>query len=127
MNRFMSPALRNRQRGVTLGMLLMLGVILGLAALVGMKVFPEVSEYMTIVRDIKATAEDPAMREASIGEVRNAFAKRADVDYITSIKAADLDISKENGNLLISVAYSKKIPLFANVSLVIDFEGSSEK
>jgi hypothetical protein len=41
------------------------------------------------------------------------------------VTGADLEISKDGGDTVISFAYTKKIPLFANVSLLIDFAASS--
>jgi hypothetical protein len=44
------------------------------------------------------------------------------VEYI---KANDLDITKEGDKIVISYAYQKKIPILDNVSLVIDFAGTT--
>lgn len=115
------------QRGVSLNGLLIGAVIFALAALITMKVLPEWIEYGKIAKVVKATAADRGLKDAPIAQVRASFDKRADIDVIKSITAEDLDISKEGGNLVISFAYTKKVPLFANVSLVFDFEGSSEK
>jgi hypothetical protein len=50
------------------------------------------------------------------------------VDDFTKVEPADLEITKDDsGGLLVSFAYVDKIPLFANVSLSIDYEGSSAK
>ena len=38
---------------------------------------------------------------------------------------AAIVLAKEGGELVISFAYMRKIPLFGNMSLVFDFEGSS--
>ena len=62
-----------------------------------------------------------------MAKVREAFTRRADMDDVKSIVAADLEITKEGGELVISVKYEKKVPLFSNVSLLFDFEGSSSK
>ena len=35
------------------------------------------------------------------------------------------DISKDGNGVVISFGYERRIPLFYNISLVIDFEGSS--
>lgn len=115
------------QRGVSLNGLLIGGVIFALAALLAMKVLPEWIEYGKVVKVVKATAADASLREASIAQVRDAFAKRADIDVIKSVTAQDIDISKEGNDLIISFAYTKKVPLFGNTSLVFDFEGSSNK
>lgn len=115
------------QRGVSLNGLLIGGVIFALLALLTMKVLPEWIEYGKIIKVVKATAADSNLKEASPGQVRESFDKRADIDVIKSITGQDLEIVKNGGKLTLSFAYTKKIPLFANVSLVFDFEGSSAK
>ncbi len=62
---------------------------------------------------------------ATVGEIRQAFEKRATVDSIDVIGAKDLEITKEGNDVVISVSYPKRIPLFGNVSLMIDFVASS--
>ena len=47
------------------------------------------------------------------------------IEYANVLTAADLEITKEGGELVISFAYTAKVPLFKNASLVFDFEGSS--
>lgn len=60
-----------------------------------------------------------------MAKVREAFTRRADMDDVKSVTAQDLEITKEGGELVISFKYENKVPLFKNVSLVFDFEGSS--
>lgn len=115
------------QRGVSLNGLLIGSAILGVVALVAMKVLPEWIEYGKIVKAVKSTAGDGSLKEASLAQVRVSFDKRRELDDIKSIAATDLSITKDSGELVISFAYEKKVPLFANVSLLFDFEGSSAK
>ena len=126
MNRETST-LFGRQRGVTMTGLLMGVALLGIVVFFVLKLFPDVSDYLAIVKDVKATAQDPASREMSISEIRTAYSKRAEIDNVKGIDPEDLDISKENNEVVINFAYSRKIPLFLNASLVLDFEGSSAK
>jgi hypothetical protein len=72
-----------------------------------------------------ATAADTGLK-ASVA-VRASYAKRAEIDNIKSLSEKDLDITKEGGELVISFAYTRKVPLFKNVSIVFDFEGASNK
>lgn len=115
------------QRGVSLNGMMIGSVIFVLLALLTMKVLPEWMEYGKILKVVKATAGDSSMKEATIPDVRAAYDKRADIDVIKSVTGQDLDVNKEGDKLVISFAYTKKIPLFYNVSLVFDFEGSSAK
>ena len=58
-------------------------------------------------------------------EIQAAFDRHATIDDITSIKATDLDITKEGDQIVISYAYQKRIPILDNVALVIDFAGTT--
>ena len=97
-----------------------------MVALLGMKVVPEVIEYFQIVKAVKAITNDQGA-QGSIADVRKAFDRHASVDNISAITPQDLEISKESGALVISFGYEKRIPLFGNVSLLIDFQGSNQK
>jgi hypothetical protein len=116
---------KTRQAGISVVMLLVIAGILGFIAVLAAKVVPEVSEYMDILREVKAVAADPSVRGGSVRDIKIAYSKRADVNYIKSVTAEDLDISKDGDTVVISFEYSKKIHLVANASLVLDFQGSS--
>ncbi len=115
------------QRGFSLNALMIGGAAVGVLALLAMKIAPEYMEYGSAVKAIKATASDTSLKDASVAQVRSSYAKRAEIDNIKSLSEKDLDITKEGGELVISFAYSRKVPLFKNVSLVFDFEGASNK
>ena len=113
----------DKQRGVALSGLLIWGVIIAIVALLGIKVAPEVIDYYKIKKIIASTAMNANGK--TVPEIRAIFDKYAEVDHTQTVSPADLDISKEGGEVVITFAYEKRIPLFANVSLVIEFEGSS--
>ncbi len=116
--------MRNKQRGVSFIVIFLLFVVAALAAVGAMKVWPSYDDYFTIKKTITAIAASEG-RTGSVAEIRKAYDRRAAVDNITDLSAADLEISKDGGEVVISFAYSKKIPLFSNVSVCIDFAGST--
>lgn len=113
------------QRGLSLNALVLGGAVLALISLLAMKAIPPWIEYGNLVKAVKGTAADSSLKAATVANVRAAFTRRADMDDVKSITAQDLDITKEGGELVISFKYEKKVPLFHNVSLLFDFEGSS--
>lgn len=113
----------NRQRGVALSGLLMWGVVIALVAVLGMKVGPEYLNYFNILKAVKSVAASSSGK--TVAEIRTAYGKQADVGYIRSLQGTDLDISKDGNEIVISFAYEARIPLFAKISLLIDFQGSS--
>lgn len=116
---------RKSQSGLSLiGVLLVGG---GFAALVvlGLKLVPVISEFYGIKHALVAIAGSANPQTATVSELRGAFAKRVTVEDITSVTPADIDITKENGRIVMSVDYARKIPLYGKVSLLIEFSATS--
>lgn len=111
------------QRGVALSGLIFWGVVITLVAVLGMKVVPTTIEYYKILKDIKATVNKVGP-EATVADVRRTFDNFANIDQL-DFKPEQLDVSKERGKIVVSFDYDKRIPLFGNVSLVINYKGST--
>jgi hypothetical protein len=117
--------MRTRQQGLGFVGVLMVLIAIVLVAIAGMKVVPAYIEYYTIKKAIAGMTQSGELRNASVTDVRKAFERRAAVDEISSITSKDLEISKEGNEVVIGFAYEKKVNLFKNVSLLIEFAGSS--
>lgn len=113
-----------KQSGLSMVGFIVVSVLVIAIAIIGMKVTPSVIEYFTILKTIKTLASS-SEGQGTVADIRKSFEKRASVDDITSVTAADLDVSKEGNQVVISFEYSKKINLIGNVSLCIDFAGNS--
>ena len=111
------------QRGVTLSGLIVWGIVIAIVAVLGIRVVPDVIDYYKIRKIAASTAMNSGGK--TVPEIRAIFDRYAEVDSIQTIKGTDLDISKEGDAVIVAFAYEKRIPLFLNVSLLIDFQGSS--
>jgi len=111
------------QRGVALSGLLFWSIVLVLGAVLGMKVAPTYLEYYKILKDAKATITKVGP-DSTVSDIRRAFDKFAEIDTL-DFPSSQLDVSKDGGKVVIEFAYEKRIPLFWNVSLVIDYKGST--
>jgi len=116
--------MRNKQNGVSFPVVFLIGVVIALGAVGAMKVGPAYADFGTAKGAIVAIAASDGPT-SSVSEIRKAFDRRAAVDNITVVAADDLEISKDGGELVIAFAYAQKIPLFANVSLLIDFAATT--
>jgi hypothetical protein len=113
------------QRGVTLFGLMFWAILIGMTALVVMRVLPTVNEYYTILRAVEKIAKEGG---STVPEIRNAFERQKQIEYsISSISSKDLQITKENEQVVVSFAYDKEIELVAPVYLLIKYEGRSKK
>ncbi|HEY7673983.1 MAG TPA: DUF4845 domain-containing protein [Burkholderiales bacterium] len=115
----------NTQRGISLIGMLIAGIVIVIVAIGGLKIAPAYMEYFTAKKAIVAVAQ--AAGGGTVGQVREAFDRRAAIDDIEVVHAKDLDVTKEGNELVVSFAYEKRIPLFSNISVVIDFAASSNK
>ncbi|KAB2927020.1 MAG: DUF4845 domain-containing protein [Dechloromonas sp.] len=109
------------QRGVALSGLIFWSVVLVLVAVLGMKVAPTTIEYYKIKKSAEGTLAKMGP-DSTVADVRSAFDRFAEIDML-EFSSKDLEISKENGRIVIEFAYEKRIHLFANVSLLIEYEG----
>ena len=112
-----------RQRGITMFGLLFWAIIIGLSALVGMRVVPTVVEYYTIVKAVNRISAEEA---GTVPQIRAAFEKQKAIDLITSISGKDLEITKENEKVVIGFAYDREIELIKPVYILIKYEGRSK-
>jgi hypothetical protein len=112
------------QSGIT-----MIGLVFWLVvgcslALLFMKVVPAVGEYRTIQSMVNKAAREGG---STVQDIRASFNRAAAIEYgVTSIKSSDLEISKENEQVVVRFAYDKEIELIDPVFLVIKFHGQSK-
>jgi len=112
------------QRGITLLGLLLWAILVGIVALIALRVLPTVNEYLTIQRAIDKVAAEGLN---TVPEIRAAFDRQKEIEYsITSIAGKDLKVTKEDDHVVIRFAYNKEIELAAPVFLLIKYEGRSK-
>ena len=113
MNAFSLATRRAPQRGLTLVGLLFTAIVVAFVSLVVMRVVPTFLEYQN------SGANNP---EA----IRSAFDRSQAIDDFHAIDSSKLVFSKDQGEqMIVSFKYSKDIPLFGPVKLVIDYEGDA--
>jgi hypothetical protein len=114
-----------RQRGVSLGGLIVVLFILIFVALLGFKLIPPYMEYLQIKKNFKSIAASPEVRNGTRAQFDQAWSRYATIDNINSVDGSEIEFTKEGGEVVISAAYSVKVPLFANLSACIDFKPST--
>jgi hypothetical protein len=117
--------MRKRQQGLSLLGLIFVGFVLIFAALLLMKVTPTYLEYFAIKKAVVGIADETRGRGASVSEIRRRFDNRSAVDDFSSVKANDLEITKQGNDYVISASYRREVPLFGHVGLYFDFSVSS--
>jgi len=111
------------QRGVALSGLIFWGIVVALVAVLGIKITPTTIEYYKILKDCKAVVAKMGP-DSTVADVRKSFDRFAEIDQL-AFNSNQLDVSKNGGRIVIEFAYEKRIPLFWNASLLLDYKGST--
>ncbi|WP_246116339.1 DUF4845 domain-containing protein [Denitromonas halophila] len=114
--------MKNKQTGLSLIGVLIVGAILGFIFLIGMRTVPVVTEYMAVKRVMNAIINSSPSPEVPVSQLRADFEKRAYIDEVKHVSGRDLVIVKRGNKFEMSVTYSRKVPIAGNVSLLIDFD-----
>jgi type II secretory pathway pseudopilin PulG len=113
--------INNRQQGISLTGLILVLMVLGLFALLAIKVVPSYVEYRAV--------RDGVVRAKAAGggavEMQRTFDKFAEINNVSAIRGRDLVISRDGETPEISFAYEKRIPLTGHATLVIDYDGTT--
>jgi hypothetical protein len=114
----------NKQSGVSIIGMLIVAAGLGFLLLVGFRAMPAYTEFMAVKKAMKTTVEDSST-DQSVAKIRDTFDRIASVDYVESVGPKDLQVYKEGGKVILAIDYEKRIPLFANVSLLLAFSSET--
>jgi hypothetical protein len=111
-----------KQRGIGFLGIFFICMIIVLGSVGAMKIAPAYMEYFSIKDAImKVQATNPS----SVTDIKRSFEKQVEINNIHSISSTDLDITRDGADVVISFAYPKKIHLFENVYVCIDFAATT--
>ncbi len=117
----MKSQFKSKQRGISFLGLIVVGVLLAMAGVIGAQVFPTYLEY---------TAINKAVNKASLGstvaEVRSIFDKQTQVDDIKSVTGKDLEVTKDGDKIIVRFAYEREIHLTGPAFLTLKYAGQSK-
>ena len=117
---------KHQQAGVSMSGFLMWCVIFACGALLGFKLGPAYVEDQTIQKHFRTIAKDSAFASGNRREIETAFSKRADIDRVEVITPKDIIVTKVGDGIVLSAAYTQRIPLFYNISACLDFNPTSK-
>ena len=117
---------RQRQRGLTLIGFVLVAAVIAIFVVVGARVTPAYIEYFSVQKSLEKTLAQVKDPTAQV-DVRRTFERYLATDYIDSVSASDLEVTKEGNQITASVAWTRKLHLVGNMSLFLDFEASATR
>ena len=100
------------------------GLVLGVAVLVGLRVFPIYMNELSVRSAVSGVALDPAaaVAQPSVSALRNLLQRRWDVDDIKNLDVGDIKFVKTKAGRIMRYEYSVETPLAYNWGLVLHFK-----
>jgi Tfp pilus assembly major pilin PilA len=112
--------MRNRQAGLTLIGFLFVAAVVVVIALIGFRILPSYIEYFAVKKAVAGALDDAV--DGQPATVRRFFERRISADYVESVRWQDLEVTKQNNQIVGTISWERRMPLVYNVSLVLDFE-----
>lgn len=110
----------HQQKGVTaIGWLIILGLI-GFFVLLTLKMLPSYLEYYKVSSTLETMTKDSGFENPAA--IRNIADRRFNISYVTTISPKDLKIKTYAQYYLVTAKYESRVPLFLNVSVIMDFD-----
>lgn len=118
---------RRKQTGITLfGMVLVVFVVV-FFTLVFMKLLPAYLNNFKVNSDLKNLVQQPNASRLSMSEIMDGLERRFEIDEVSYVHLSkDLKVTRITGGKRISITYSVRVPMFYNVSAIIDFKDHVE-
>jgi hypothetical protein len=118
--------IRAKESGLTIiGFLFVAAVVLGIA-MIGFRVLPSYIEYFSVVKTLKQTLEG-SRDGVTLAEFRRDFDLKSSADYIDSVAGSDVELSKQENQIVATATWTKTLHLVGNASLLLDFQASASK
>lgn len=116
--------MHKQQRGVTLIGVLIIGAFVGFFLLMAMRSVPIFVENNAIKRVFKQMKTE-LPPDLSVALIRRDFETRTSIDDVTVTKD-DIEVTKEGGQIVLSVDYERRVPIFGNAYLLYVFSINSQ-
>lgn len=119
--------MRKRQEGMTAIGLIVVVVVLGLIGFGVIQLVPVYLENMKIVQVLNQTKIDLDGQNASVKMIRDALAKRSDIESLYDVDPAkDYVVKRSPAGYRVSMDYERRRAFVANVYLLAEFDHAVE-
>jgi hypothetical protein len=114
-----------RQRGVTAIGWLFLLVPIAIVVYAGIRLTPIYLNYIKVARSLEQLQDSTASSDAASAiVVRRALERYFDIEGINFPKVEDIVVRREDGQWVVDAIYEDGAPLFANISITVEFDKS---
>ncbi|MGN6313707.1 MAG: DUF4845 domain-containing protein [Rhodanobacteraceae bacterium] len=113
-----------KQQGITLIGFVFVLIIAAFFAYAAMKLVPAYTEYMGVVKAMKAVASEPDLATKTPLEIQRELAFKGSFQYVddSTFSPQNLRIKNGPGGGTMEIKYDKDIPFLYNIDFLLHFE-----
>ena len=115
-----------RMRGLGLVQLIVGLAVIGFLGVMAAKLMPSYIEYFNVKKIFAGMAQSGEIN-GTVREIRQAYDRRNAIEDVRSIRAEDIEVTKEGGETVLTASWSARVPLVYNISACIDFTVTTGK
>ena len=121
----MNTPIPARQRGLSMWGFLFVTAVFLVVALISFRVIPAYIEYFSVQKALEGALNDT--KDLSRVDIRRNVDRRLGAEYIDSIRATDIEVTKSGNVTTASASWQNKLHLIGNASILLEFEASASR
>ena len=114
--------IRRQQRGFTLWSVLFYVLVLGSAMVLALRVAPNYIAYLQVKNIVERAVEEFDPDRMGSRQIRMRIGKLLRTSQVYAIKAEDVEIFRDKGDIVVDASYEVRFPLFWIVDGVMYFD-----
>jgi len=115
-----------RQDGISMGGMMMVLALIGLAALVAIRLVPVYLESFSVQKSVMSVVEEAKHKPHTPLQMRDLMMKRLNINNVTVVGKDDIVIRRDGFFYKIVVDYEVRTPFIKNIDFVVKFENHGE-
>lgn len=116
----------HRQSGITAIGFILAAAFAGMFALAAIKLVPVYMEFGKIQATLEKVRDEYKGERPTPEQIRESIERRFDIEYVTSMEARDVVITRTADGYNVRAAYDGRVSYLGNLYFVADFDTSVE-
>jgi len=114
--------IRNRQSGMSVIGMLIIGVMVGFFTMSALKIVPAYMEFLTVKQIASGTAAEFEAETVTIPELRRKIANLFNTNQVYALSPRDVKVYRKKGKTYIDASYEFRTSLFWRIDAVVKFD-----
>jgi len=112
----------HRQQGLTAITITLILVLVGLFAMIVIRLFPIYMEHFSVAAHLENLSEEAGIKKKTNAEILRTLNKRFSIDDVKHVSDDDIFIERnKDGSMVIAIEYEVRTPALGNIDMVVSF------